>query len=213
MPTISSVIAAASVRPWHCARLWTAVRDCGLVLHPEKTKVVYCKDTNRKGDHSIIHSTFSAIRFGRGGRSGGAAVRGVVSPGSQPQGAEGNPSGDPGLVTSRPGATRRWTTWPDVQSVHPRLDQLLQSLLQVGAVSDAASDRRSSSGGHVASSSACGMHRKVRGTGWHGWSDHRRICLLTGRFCMAKAEHWEPYEPRGSRTVVCPAKAGMFSRR
>jgi hypothetical protein len=30
---------------------------------------------------------------------------------------------------------------------------------------------------------------------------------------MSAAEHREPYEPRGSRTVVCPAKAGMFSRR
>jgi group II intron reverse transcriptase/maturase len=26
--------------------------ECGLVLHPEKTKVVYCKDTNRKGEHA-----------------------------------------------------------------------------------------------------------------------------------------------------------------
>jgi hypothetical protein len=40
-----------------------------------------------------------------------------------------------------------------------------------------------------------------------------------GRSSVAKAkpfttaEHREPYDPRGSRTVVCPAKAGMFSRR
>ncbi len=27
------------------------------------------------------------------------------------------------------------------------------------------------------------------------------------------AEQWEPYDARVSRTVVCPAKAGMFSRR
>jgi len=26
------------------------------------------------------------------------------------------------------------------------------------------------------------------------------------------AEQWEPYDARVSRTVVCPAKAGMFSR-
>jgi hypothetical protein len=32
--------------------------ECGLVLHPEKTKVVYCKDTNRKGDHAIIQFDF-----------------------------------------------------------------------------------------------------------------------------------------------------------
>ena len=34
--------------------LWSAVQDhfavCKLVLHPEKTKIVYCKDANRRGD-------------------------------------------------------------------------------------------------------------------------------------------------------------------
>ena len=34
------------------------------------------------------------------------------------------------------------------------------------------------------------------------WSVHRRTFLPTGRFCMAKAGHWEPYELRGSRTVL-----------
>ena len=34
--------------------------ECGLVLHPEKTKVVYCKDTNRKGEHEIIQFDVSA---------------------------------------------------------------------------------------------------------------------------------------------------------
>ena len=35
--------------------LWSALQDrfaaCKLVLHPEKTKIVYCKDANRKGDY------------------------------------------------------------------------------------------------------------------------------------------------------------------
>jgi hypothetical protein len=30
---------------------------------------------------------------------------------------------------------------------------------------------------------------------------------------MAAAEQWEPYDARVSCTVVCPGKAGMFSRR
>jgi RNA-directed DNA polymerase len=34
--------------------LWAALADrfaaCKLVLHPEKTKIVYCKDANRRGD-------------------------------------------------------------------------------------------------------------------------------------------------------------------
>jgi group II intron reverse transcriptase/maturase len=36
--------------------LWSALADrfaaCKLVLHPEKTKIVYCKDANRRGDFS-----------------------------------------------------------------------------------------------------------------------------------------------------------------
>ena len=27
------------------------LKQCGLELHPEKTKVVYCKDANRQGSH------------------------------------------------------------------------------------------------------------------------------------------------------------------
>src|SRR5260370_2770686 len=34
--------------------LWSALADrfaaCKLVLHPQKTKIVYCKDANRRGD-------------------------------------------------------------------------------------------------------------------------------------------------------------------
>ena len=30
---------------------------------------------------------------------------------------------------------------------------------------------------------------------------------------LPTVEHREPYELRGSRTVVCPVKAGVFSRR
>ena len=36
---------------------------CGLVLHPEKTQVVYCKDTNRRGDHPILQFDFLGYSF------------------------------------------------------------------------------------------------------------------------------------------------------
>ena len=32
--------------------------DCHLTLHPQKTQVVYCKDSNRRGTHPQIHFTF-----------------------------------------------------------------------------------------------------------------------------------------------------------
>lgn len=37
--------------------------ECKLVLHPEKTKVVYCKDTNRKGEYSVYQFDFLGYRF------------------------------------------------------------------------------------------------------------------------------------------------------
>ncbi len=39
--------------------LWSALADrfsaCKLILHPEKTKIVYCKDANRRGDFAWRH--------------------------------------------------------------------------------------------------------------------------------------------------------------
>ena len=47
--------------------LWRAIADrfaaCKLVLHPEKTRIVYCKDVNRRGDHPDIHFDFLGYQF------------------------------------------------------------------------------------------------------------------------------------------------------
>ena len=37
--------------------------DCGLELHPEKTKIVYCKDDNRRGKHSTTSFDFLGYTF------------------------------------------------------------------------------------------------------------------------------------------------------
>jgi len=37
--------------------------ECGLVLHADKTRIVYCKDTNRKGEHANIHFDFLGYAF------------------------------------------------------------------------------------------------------------------------------------------------------
>jgi RNA-directed DNA polymerase len=39
------------------------LRDCGLELHPEKTKIVYCKDELRKGKHANEKSDFLGYEF------------------------------------------------------------------------------------------------------------------------------------------------------
>ena len=56
----------------HCSveevrELWRALADrfaaCKLVLHPEKTKIVYCKDANRRGDFPVIAFVSSRTAF------------------------------------------------------------------------------------------------------------------------------------------------------
>lgn len=47
--------------------LWRMIEDrltaCGLVLHPQKTKVVYCKDTHRAGEHANVTFDFLGYTF------------------------------------------------------------------------------------------------------------------------------------------------------
>ena len=38
-------------------------RACKLELHPGKTRIVYCKDINRMGDHPDIQFTFLGYTF------------------------------------------------------------------------------------------------------------------------------------------------------
>lgn len=40
-------------------------KECGLELHPEKTKIVYCKDSNRKDDYHNTKFTFLGYDFRR----------------------------------------------------------------------------------------------------------------------------------------------------
>jgi RNA-directed DNA polymerase len=57
----------------HCRTRWRAevilsslqerLNDCKLELHPQKTKIVYCKDSKRKGDHEWIAFDFLGFTF------------------------------------------------------------------------------------------------------------------------------------------------------
>jgi RNA-directed DNA polymerase len=39
------------------------LRECGLEMHPEKTKLVYCKDSNRRGDYPDVSFDFLGYTF------------------------------------------------------------------------------------------------------------------------------------------------------
>lgn len=44
-------------------RIGERFRQCGLELHPEKTRIVYCKDINRRGTYPTIGFTFLGYTF------------------------------------------------------------------------------------------------------------------------------------------------------
>jgi len=44
-------------------KLETRLRECGLELHPEKTRIVYCQDINRQGTYPTIQFTFLGYTF------------------------------------------------------------------------------------------------------------------------------------------------------
>jgi len=90
-----------------------------------------------------------------------------------------------------------------VQSVHSRLDQLLRPLLSDAVASDPEEDRclchpLGAPQVQAAASQDQGGHE----IGLSGFAVQIRLSSLTSRHVMATAEHREPYESRGSRTVL-----------
>jgi RNA-directed DNA polymerase len=98
--------------------LWSALQDrfaaCKLVLHPEKTKIVYCKDANRRGDFpnqsfDFLGFTFRARKaLGKGGRPFACFL----------------PAASPKALTSISRTVRRW-------ALHHRSDKSLQDLAEM----------------------------------------------------------------------------------
>lgn len=48
---------------WLHEQLAKRLRDCGLEMHPEKTRIVYCKDSKRTGTHEYISFDFLGYTF------------------------------------------------------------------------------------------------------------------------------------------------------
>ncbi len=44
-------------------RIDARFKECGLELHPDKTKIIYCKDNNRRGTHDHIQFDFLGYTF------------------------------------------------------------------------------------------------------------------------------------------------------
>ena len=85
------------------------LRALGLELHPEKTKVVYCKDANRPGKSE--HTSFDFLGYTFRGRlaRGRTGLLRELPPGHQRQGEEGERPADQGLA---PQPSQRARTCP-----------------------------------------------------------------------------------------------------
>src|SRR5262245_27874648 len=78
--------------------LWSALADrlaaCKLNLHPEKTKIVYCKDANRRGDFPKVHVPSKEDGLAR------IYPRAWLYACGEPGGAEGHEPNNPALGAS-----------------------------------------------------------------------------------------------------------------
>ena len=187
--------------------LWGALADrfaaCKLVLHPQKTKIVYCKDANRRGEFPSQSFDFLGFSF-RARKTlwqGHIHTHGFL------------PAARPKALTSISRAIRRW-------ALHHHSDKSLQDWLRrtirtskAGSTTTVSSIGRTcarpsrgsmsmSSAGRAGSSSGCVTRPKGLETGLSGFAVQIRLYSLTGSYVMATAEHREPYELRGSRTVL-----------
>jgi RNA-directed DNA polymerase len=126
--------------------LWGVLADrfavCKLVLHPEKTKIVYCKDANRCGDFPNQAFDFLGFSF----RARKTVWQGTIHAArlharGKSESAEGHQSDDPALDSSSSQRQVPAGSGQGVQSVHSRLDQLLRALLSDAVASDPEEDR------------------------------------------------------------------------
>jgi RNA-directed DNA polymerase len=103
------------------AALWNALADrfaaCKLVLHPEKTKIVYCKDANRRGDFPNISFDFLGFAFRARKTMWGKGEDHFFAHSFQP-------AASPKALTSIGRTIRRWT-------LHHRSDKALQELAKM----------------------------------------------------------------------------------
>ena len=104
--------------------------DCGLTLHPEKTKIVYCKDEDRRGGYP--HQTFDFLGYTfrpRLSRRWRGTIRRRFQSRGKRQGSQNDPADGPKLGASRAQRQVAGRPGPDVQQPHPGLDQLLRPVL------------------------------------------------------------------------------------
>ena len=122
-------------------RITARVNEVGLRLHPDKTRIVYCKDGQRRAEHEHVSFTFLGYAFrARGARSKGRNFTGFL-PAISPEALKATNARLRELrihrrtdLSVRPGEM--------AEPHHLRVDQLLRPVLSVGVESPPAARQR-----------------------------------------------------------------------
>jgi hypothetical protein len=192
--------------------LWSALADrfaaCKLVLHPEKTKIVYCKDAKRRGDFPIISFDFLGFQFRARKTMWREGTKRIFAHGFMP-------AASPKALKAISRTIRRWT-------LHHRSDKALQDLAAMynpcirGWINYYGNFYHTQLRPTLTRIDAYVTRwarrkfkrlRRIRPKG-----AQRLVCSasprqiqhssLIGSYAMATAEHREPCESRGSCTVL-----------
>jgi group II intron reverse transcriptase/maturase len=183
--------------------LWSALTDrfaaCKLILHPEKTKIVYCKDANRRGDFPNQSFDFLGFTF----RARKTVWQGHIY-------AHGfMPAARPAALKAMSRTIRRW-------ALHHRSDKALQDLAAMynpcirGWINYYGQFYHTQLRPTLTRIDAYvtrwargfAINRKAPEIGLSGFAAPLQHSSLIGSYAMATAEHREPCESRGSCTVL-----------
>ena len=195
---------AQEVRAAIAARL----RECGLELHPEKTKVVYCKDDDRRRTYPNEKFDFLGYTF-RPRRSKNREGKFFInfSPAVSDKAVQeachsGRDSKLRNLPFKRSDKSNRGSV-ADVQPDHSRVAPVLRTVLPVGALSaDAATGSIVGPVGRSEIQEAARTFAQGDLTGSRVSRDAIRSCGRTGRWVCGVVPWREPCERRRSSTVL-----------
>ena len=182
--------------------LWGAIADrfavCKLVLHPQKTKIIYCKDANRRGDFPNIHFDFLGFEFRARKIMWVKRDRRIFAHSFQP-------AASPKALTRISREIRSW-------ALHHRTDKSLNELAQMynpcirGWITYYSHFYRTQLRPTLKridayvirwarrKFSGCVTRPKEQEIGWTGYTVPTQYSLLIGLYVMATAEHREPCE-------------------
>jgi hypothetical protein len=197
----------------HCRAKWEAelvrvgisarLKECGLELHPEKTKIVYCKDANRQGSHPNEKFDFLGYTF---------RPRAAVNRKGQLF-CSFSPAISKKAVKKISDEIRSWQLHRRTASSIDDLAKMLNPKLRgwFNYTGDSTLQRSGPSrgmsanrwfAGLVGNTRTCAVTAFKLGDGWFVFSNGSRLFWLSGNDSAARFSPWEPYESRGSRTVL-----------